>query len=87
MRYMPSHKEMLPGQPRSTPRDILRNDGHREMARTWAQRVSQYERRILVLRSILWEISEWDRTEGTEREFKRLVELIHFELDRGELWQ
>jgi hypothetical protein len=81
MRYVPGHKEMLPAESRSTDRDILRNDRRREMEATGAERLSHYERRILILRSILWEVIQWYRTEGSEGEFKLILERAQKALD------
>lgn len=84
MRYMPSHKEMLPPESRSTARDILRDDSRGTVATSWAERLSHYERRILILRSILWETCEWYRREGSEEQLKLILARAQKALDNND---
>ena len=85
MRKMSGDKEMLSTEQRSAGWNILWDDRTREMARKRIAWIPEYQRRIFILRAVLWEILEWDKREGSAEEWKAIVSHVKQELDKKEL--
>lgn len=83
MRRMLRYKELLSNQQMGTDGDSFWNDLAREMAPSediQSERISRYESRIFVLRSILWEALEWHRGQDPNSDWMKIVDSMEKEL-------
>lgn len=76
---------MLRDESECAERDILRNDRIGKVAAEWEQRISLSQRRLLILRSILWEVLEWGKGAREIEEWSQLAARIEDELNEPEL--
>lgn len=84
---MPRYRGVRRNKLGSPERDIREYDGNREVAETWEIRVSDKDRRIQVLRSVLYEIrSITSPATGTmpEEGLNRIHYLIDTELEKDD---